>query len=180
MLSRRCIPFLYLYRLTPYLSRPSPASIYTVTSAATPRTISTIKATTTAVPTTTPAAAIKSRNFGQMASLEALTADVAQQSQVLNDLRKQQADPQVVEEAKKKLGELKKSLALLRAGSAGATGSKEGGGKKKERLLLKTPKVSFRCCCSRRFQSVELMIVFHNSPSPLILFSSIHYILGYS
>ena len=73
-----------------------------------------------------------------MATVEALTSDVAQQSQVLNDLRKQQADPLVVEEAKKKLGELKKSLALLQ----GVAGGSKDGGKKKERLLLKTPKAS--------------------------------------
>ena len=72
-----------------------------------------------------------------MATLEALTSGIAQQSQLLNDLRKQQGDPAVVEEAKKKLGDLKKSLALLQ----GADGSKDGS-KKKERLLLKTPKVS--------------------------------------
>lgn len=52
-----------------------------------------------------------------MATVEALTSDVAKQSQVLNDLRKQQADPLVIEEAKKKLGELKKNLALLSGGA---------------------------------------------------------------
>ena len=83
-------------------------------------------------------------------TVESLTAEVAAQSQVLNELRKQQgADPAIVEEAKKKLGELKRNLAGLQ-GAGG--GSKEG--KKKERLLLKVPKVSiqstyfiFHCSC---------------------------------
>ncbi|TCD62870.1 Cytoplasmic and mitochondrial histidine tRNA synthetase [Steccherinum ochraceum] len=70
-----------------------------------------------------------------MATPEALGEAIAQQSALLVDLRKQQADNAVIEEAKKKLGELKKAQGqLLSAG-----GSKESG-KKKERLLLKTAK----------------------------------------
>ncbi|KAJ8487601.1 hypothetical protein ONZ51_g4067 [Trametes cubensis] len=69
---------------------------------------------------------------------DALASEIAAQSTLLNDLRKQQADPALVEEAKKKLGDLKKSLALLQNANAGASGAKEG--KKKERILLKTPK----------------------------------------
>ncbi|OSD00881.1 histidyl-tRNA synthetase [Trametes coccinea BRFM310] len=71
-------------------------------------------------------------------NLEALASEVAAQSSLLNDLRKQQADPALVEEAKKKLGDLKRNLALLQNANAGSSGSKEG--KKKERMLLKTPK----------------------------------------
>ncbi|KAH9897667.1 histidyl-tRNA synthetase [Cubamyces lactineus] len=69
---------------------------------------------------------------------DALASEIAAQSTLLNDLRKQQADPALVEEAKKKLGDLKRSLALLQNANASASGAKEG--KKKERILLKTPK----------------------------------------
>ncbi|KAI0333986.1 histidyl-tRNA synthetase [Cubamyces sp. BRFM 1775] len=69
---------------------------------------------------------------------DALASEIAAQSTLLNDLRKQQADPALVEEAKKKLGDLKRSLALLQNANTGASGAKEG--KKKERILLKTPK----------------------------------------
>ncbi|KAH8099455.1 hypothetical protein BXZ70DRAFT_943781 [Cristinia sonorae] len=71
-----------------------------------------------------------------MATLEELSAAIAQQSTLLVDLRKQQADNATIEEAKKKLGELKKSQGQL---LSTAGGPKEGG-KKKERLLLKTAK----------------------------------------
>ena len=65
---------------------------------------------------------------------EELNQEIAQQSALLNDLRKQQADASTVEEVKKKLGELKRTLGQL------AGGAKESG-KKKERILLKTAKV---------------------------------------
>ena len=75
-------------------------------------------------------------------TVEALAEEVAAQSALVNELRKQGAENAAVEEAKKKLGELKKSLALLqRAQGAGGKGEK-----KKERMLLKTPKV--RCGCA--------------------------------
>ncbi|RDX46824.1 histidyl-tRNA synthetase [Lentinus brumalis] len=67
---------------------------------------------------------------------EALAAEVAAQSALVNDLRKQQADAATVEEAKKKLGDLKRTLALAQNAANG--GGK--GEKKKERMLLKTPK----------------------------------------
>lgn len=67
---------------------------------------------------------------------EQLNQEIAAQSTLLTDLRKQQAEASIVEEAKKKLGDLKRALALL----SGAGSSKEGA-KKKERILLKTPKV---------------------------------------
>ena len=77
--------------------------------------------------------------------MEALAEQVAAQSALLADLRKQQADGPAVEEVKKKLGELKKTLAVLQHAAAG--GAK--GEKKKERMLLKTPKVRtpVRCGC---------------------------------
>ncbi|PIL31285.1 hypothetical protein GSI_05983 [Ganoderma sinense ZZ0214-1] len=67
---------------------------------------------------------------------EALAEEVAAQNAVVNELRKQGADNAAVEEAKKRLGELKKNLALLQH-AAGAGGKGE---KKKERMLLKTAK----------------------------------------
>lgn len=70
-----------------------------------------------------------------MATVQSLNHEITQQSALLADLRKQQAEASIVEEAKKKLGELKKSLASLDGGSS------KDGGKKKERILLKTPKV---------------------------------------
>ena len=70
-----------------------------------------------------------------MATVESLAKEIEQQSAHLVTLRKQQAEDATVEEAKKKLGELKKSLALLKGGSS------KDAGKKKERLLLKTAKV---------------------------------------
>ncbi len=75
-------------------------------------------------------------------SLAALAEEIAAQSALVNDLRKQQADGAAVEEAKKKLGELKRTLAQVQHAAGG--GARE---KKKERMLLKTPKVrSLECC----------------------------------
>jgi len=70
-----------------------------------------------------------------MATAEALGEAIAQQSTLLVELRKQQADNDTIEEAKKKLGELKRAQGQL----LGAGGSKDAA-KKKERLLLKTAK----------------------------------------
>lgn len=70
-----------------------------------------------------------------MATPENLATEIATQTTLLNDLRLQKAEAPLVEDAKKKLGELKKTLATLRGG-----GTKDAG-KKKERLLLKTAKV---------------------------------------
>jgi histidyl-tRNA synthetase len=72
-----------------------------------------------------------------MATAESLNQEIAQQTTLFNELRLQNAEPAAVEEAKKKLGELKKSLGAL---TKAAGGSKDA--KKKERLLLKTAKVS--------------------------------------
>ncbi|KAI0706167.1 histidyl-tRNA synthetase [Cytidiella melzeri] len=64
---------------------------------------------------------------------EELNQEIAQQSALLNDLRKQQADASALDEVKKKLGDLKRALGQL-------TGGAKDGGKKKERMLLKTAK----------------------------------------
>jgi histidyl-tRNA synthetase len=72
-----------------------------------------------------------------MVSAESINQEIAQQTALFNTLRLEKADPAAVDEAKKKLSELKKSLALL----GGAGGGKDAG-KKRERLLLKTGKVS--------------------------------------
>ncbi|THH31041.1 hypothetical protein EUX98_g3164 [Antrodiella citrinella] len=71
-----------------------------------------------------------------MATAEALSEAIAQQSSLLVELRKQQADNATMEEAKKKLGDLKRAQGQL----LGAAGGAKDGGKKKERLLLKTAK----------------------------------------
>ncbi|KAI0778871.1 histidyl-tRNA synthetase [Trametes elegans] len=86
------------------------------------------------------------------ANPDTLASEIAAQSSLLADLRKQQADPATVEEVKKKLGDLKRSLALLQNANAGGSGAKES--KKKERILLKTPKVrSPSACCDRNSSS---------------------------
>ncbi|KAF8204251.1 hypothetical protein K438DRAFT_1932324 [Mycena galopus ATCC 62051] len=76
-----------------------------------------------------------------MASIESITDQIANQTALFTQLRLQNAESSLIEEAKKKLGELKKSLALSKGsdGSAAAAGSKDGA-KKRERLLLKTAK----------------------------------------
>ncbi|KAG0706674.1 hypothetical protein DFH29DRAFT_798034 [Suillus ampliporus] len=66
---------------------------------------------------------------------DSLTADIAQATVALNDLRLQNADVSSIDAAKKRLGELKKTMAAI----SSAGGSKDTG-KKKERLLLKTAK----------------------------------------
>jgi len=70
-------------------------------------------------------------------SSEILQQQIDQQTLFFNDLRKQNAAPALIDEAKKKLGDLKKSLAL----SKGTSGAKDAAGKKRERLMLKTAKV---------------------------------------
>jgi hypothetical protein len=82
----------------------------------------------------------------------AINAAITEQSAIFNTLRLQKdADPNALEDAKKKLAELKKKLGELnkqaKAKPAGAaSGSKEGeaaaDAKKRERMLLKTAKVS--------------------------------------
>ena len=76
------------------------------------------------------------RQSRSMATIESLNAEIAQQNSLCQALVKQNGDPSALEEAKKKLGELKKSLGVL---TKAAGGGKDA--KKKERLLLKTAKV---------------------------------------
>jgi histidyl-tRNA synthetase len=80
-----------------------------------------------------------------MASIASISEQIANETALFNQLRLQNAEPSVLEEQKKKLGELKKSLALSKGPdpNAAAAGSKSAA-KKRERLLLKTAKVSAR------------------------------------
>ncbi|KAG1842273.1 hypothetical protein DFJ58DRAFT_806799 [Suillus subalutaceus] len=66
---------------------------------------------------------------------DSLTTEIAQATGALNDLRLQNADASSIDAAKKRLGELKKTMAAMNS----AGGNKDAG-KKKERLLLKTAK----------------------------------------
>jgi hypothetical protein len=66
-------------------------------------------------------------------SVDKLRAELAQQTELFNKLRIANSDPAALEESRKRLGEIKKELASLKPGEKDA--------KKKERLLLKTPKV---------------------------------------
>jgi len=68
-----------------------------------------------------------------VASVDALNAELAQQTELFNKLRIANSDPAALEESRKRLGEIKRELASLKPGGKDA--------KKKERLLLKTPKV---------------------------------------
>ena len=79
-------------------------------------------------------------------SVQELEADIAAQKAIFNDLRAQGAP---LEEAKKHLGDLQKTLALVKGAGKEKEKKAEGSGgqqvdgqpKKKERLLLKTAKV---------------------------------------
>lgn len=72
--------------------------------------------------------------------IEQLNLDVAQQQTLFNDLRaKHAAGSPELEEARKKLSELK--MALGKAKGRASASAEVAGGKKKERLLLKTAKV---------------------------------------
>ncbi|KAI0003867.1 histidine-tRNA ligase [Russula compacta] len=74
-----------------------------------------------------------SPHFHTMAStLDALNAELAQQTELFSKLRIENSDPAALEESRKRLGEIKRELASLKQGGKEA--------KKKERLLLKTPK----------------------------------------
>jgi histidyl-tRNA synthetase len=70
------------------------------------------------------------------AEMESVNQEIARQTALLNELRLSHAEPPTLEEAKMKLGELKKWFAALKS----AAGGKDAG-KKRERLLLKTAKV---------------------------------------
>lgn len=74
-----------------------------------------------------------------MADPQALSAAITEQTQRLNGLRlSKDQDQAAIDEAKKRLSELKKTLGEL---NRGAAGPKEDV-KKRERLLLKTAKVN--------------------------------------
>jgi histidyl-tRNA synthetase len=75
-------------------------------------------------------------------SADALNAELAQQTELFNKLRIDNSDPVALEESRSRLGEIKRQLALLKPG-----GGKDS--KKKERLLLKTPKVCHSVCLCR-------------------------------
>jgi len=68
--------------------------------------------------------------------MESVNQEITRQTALLNELRLSHAEPPALEDAKKKLGELKKTFAALKI----AAGGKDAG-KKRERLLLKTAKV---------------------------------------
>lgn len=82
-----------------------------------------------------------------MASTELLEQEIAAQNTLVKDLGLQGSEGAIIDEARKKLGELKKSLALAKGGAS----SKDAGKKKKERLLLKTAKVRFLQVSDRVF-----------------------------
>ncbi|KAG1716209.1 hypothetical protein ID866_949 [Astraeus odoratus] len=85
-----------------------------------------------------------------MSTADALNAEIAQQTDILNELRLQNTDPAALDTAKKKLGELKRNLAMVnKAAALGTNGTSAGmpessrekdASKKRERLLLKTAK----------------------------------------
>lgn len=96
-------------------------------------------------------------------SVQELEADIAAQKVIFNDLRAQGAP---LEEAKKTLGDLQKTLALVKGAgkekekkaerSAGQQ-QVDGQPKKKERLLLKTAKVkSFSFVCYRALMAADV------------------------
>ncbi|KAF5381598.1 hypothetical protein D9615_005532 [Tricholomella constricta] len=66
---------------------------------------------------------------------DAIQLEIEQQKARFNDLRKQGAAQELVDEAKKSLGDLQRALALAKGGAAG-----KDAGKKRERLMLKTAK----------------------------------------
>ncbi|KAG6859220.1 hypothetical protein C0993_004271, partial [Termitomyces sp. T159_Od127] len=68
-----------------------------------------------------------------MADLASQQHDIEAQKNLLASLKKDGADQQAIEDAKKHLGDLQRALAL-------AKGKSSGEGKKRERLLLKTAK----------------------------------------
>ncbi|KAH0579167.1 Histidyl-tRNA synthetase [Termitomyces sp. J132] len=69
-----------------------------------------------------------------MADVASHQQDIESQKALLASLKKDGADQQAIEDAKKRLGELQRALAMAKGKSSGAEG------KKRERLLLKTAK----------------------------------------
>ncbi|THH13504.1 hypothetical protein EW146_g6723 [Bondarzewia mesenterica] len=58
-----------------------------------------------------------------MSTSESLSAEIATQTELFNKLRLENAEATVLEEARKKLGELKKSMALMRNAAGGSSGT---------------------------------------------------------
>ena len=71
------------------------------------------------------------------ATEESLTQEISEQSTLVAKLKSDSSAVVALEEAKKKLAELKKNLNLMKNAASGGRDA----GKKKERLLLKTAKV---------------------------------------
>jgi histidyl-tRNA synthetase len=99
-------------------------------------------------------------------SVQELEADIATQKAIFNDLRAQGAP---LEEARKQLGDLQKTLALVKGAGKEKEKKAEGSGgqhqvdgkpKKKERLLLKTAKVE-SCLVFYRALMVDVRYVGH-------------------
>ncbi|KAL4064856.1 hypothetical protein V8B97DRAFT_1985926 [Scleroderma yunnanense] len=90
-------------------------------------------------PTTTSLSSPLRRSLRAMSTAEALSAEIANQTSILNQLRLQNTDPAALDAVKKKLGELKQSLGGINK-AARADGSAASNEKKRERLLLKTAK----------------------------------------
>lgn len=84
-----------------------------------------------------------------MATAESLSAEIEEQTKLFNKLRLENAEPAAMEDVRKRLGELKKALGQLNAQAGGS-------GKKKERLLLKTPKVR---SCSRSITNLYFVLI---------------------
>ena len=75
-----------------------------------------------------------------MASLQSLEEDLTTYNAKYNELRLQpNADPAALEEVRKKLGELKKTIGQAKAAASGGKDAEKK--KERERLLLKTAKV---------------------------------------
>jgi hypothetical protein len=70
-------------------------------------------------------------------NMDSLQQEIKQQTERFNDLRKLNVAAERIREAREKLSDLKRLHAL----SKGADAGKDSGGKKRERLLLKTAKV---------------------------------------
>ena len=95
-------------------------------------------------------------------SLSTLEQEMESQNALFNELRLSGTNPAGLEEVKKKLGELKKSLGQAKKAAAAensaGSGTKDAAGKKKDRILLKTAKVSRKHDTFPRI-SIERMLI---------------------
>lgn len=106
---------------------------------------------------------VLSRRKFTMASEEvSLTQQIADQTALFNKLKLENSEPSLLEEAKKKLAELKKTLNLQK----NASGDGKDAGKKKERLLLKTAKVRRQACVKSQLHSSQHLIRVHATMVP--------------